>query len=150
MKKILLTTASFLTMGLAAVFAQKSKSTDSYLQASFNEHFKNAKDVSWKLTKNYSEATFTIDNKQLTAFYNGDNQAFAVSRNISTDQLPLALLGDLKRNYSKYWITGLFELSIEGHSQYYITVENADGAKTMKADESGQWVTYNPAEKTAL
>ena len=42
-----------------------------------------------------------------------------------------------------YWITDLFEISKEGHSEYYITLENADRKKLMKSDDYGQWVSYN-------
>ncbi|MES1218378.1 MAG: hypothetical protein ABUT20_22925 [Bacteroidota bacterium] len=149
MKKILLFSALFLTIGLSSLFAQSNKE-NSYLQASFKEHFTDAKDINWKQTKDFTEATFTIGNKQLSIFYNQDNRPFAASRNITSDQLPLALLGDIKRNYKDYWITNLLELSIDGHSEYYMTLKNAEGEKTMKSGDSGQWISYDPTQATAF
>ena len=143
MKKILLTAASFITIGLGAIYAQGSQPGESPLQASFKEHLKTAKEITWTETKNYKEATFTIDNRQLSVFFTDDGRPFAASRNITTDQLPLALAGEIKRRYNDYWITDLFEISKEGHSEYYITLENADRKKLMKSDDYGQWVSYN-------
>lgn len=145
MKKILASTALFLLAGLAGIFAQTNKKADKYLLASFQENFSNASDVNWKQVKNYTEATFTMNKKQLSIFYNQDNSLFAVSRNISPEQLPLALFVDLKKNYNKYWVSDLLELTIEGHTRYYITLETADKKKIMKSDEYGQWNDYQVA-----
>ncbi|MCW3120326.1 MAG: hypothetical protein JWM28_4408 [Chitinophagaceae bacterium] len=150
MKKILLTMALSLTVGFSVLFAQSSKNVDSYLLDSFKDHFTNAKDVNWKQAKGYTEVTFTIDYHQLTVFYDGNAEPFAVSRNISSDQLPLALLNGIKRNYNHYWISDLFEVSKGGRSAYYVTLENADNKKILKSGDSGQWMAYHPAGKTTL
>ncbi|MEJ0102233.1 MAG: hypothetical protein WDO19_06630 [Bacteroidota bacterium] len=144
MKKIFLSIALVFTAGATVTFAQNSKTTDAYLQASFKENFSAAKDISWKQTKNYNEATFTIDGQVLTAYYNETKHPFAISRNITPSQLPLLLLGDIKRNYADYWISGLFELMVDGHSEYYITLEKADKKIIMKSDDSSMWSAYNP------
>src|SRR5258706_13850014 len=143
MKKIFLSIALVLTAGVAVVFAQNNKTTDPYLQASFKENFSTATDISWKQTKNYTEATFTIDGQVLTAYYNETKHPFAISRNITPSQLPLLLLGDIKRHYADYWLSGLFELMIDGHSEYYITLEKADKKIIMKSDDSSRWAEYN-------
>ena len=133
-----------MTISLGALYAQSSQRSESPLQTSFKEHLKTAKEITWTETKNYKEATFTIDNRQLSVFFTDDGRPFAASRNITTDQLPLALAGELKRRYNDYWITDLFEISKEGHSEYYITLENADRKKLMKSDDYGQWMSYTP------
>src|SRR5882724_11185698 len=114
MKKIILSIALVFTAGLGITFAQSASTTNDYLQASFKESFSTAKDISWKQTKDYNEATFTIDGQVLTAYYNGSRHPFAVSRNITPTQLPLLLIGEIKRNYSDYWVSDLFELMING------------------------------------
>ena len=149
MKKILLSLALIFTTGLSITFAQSSK-TDNYLQASFNEHFSTAKDIIWKQTKNYSEATFTINDQVLTAYYNGTDHPFAISRNIAPAQLPLSLIADIKRNYADYWISDLFELMINGHSEYYITLEKADKKLIMKSDDANEWSRYKTAAKEGI
>jgi len=150
MKKIFLSIALVLTAGAAVVSAQTSKTTDPYLQASFKENFSAATDVSWKQAKNYNEATFTIDGQVLTAYYNDTKHPFAISRNITPLQLPLLLLGDIKRNYASYWVSGLFELMIDGHSEYYITLEKADKKIVMRSDDSSRWSEYDSSSATAL
>ena len=144
MKKIFLTAALVCTAGLGMVFSQSAKSNDSYLPVTFKEHFAEANVVNLKKVKNYTEITFTINHEQLSVFYNADNRPFATSRNILSTQLPLALSDNLKRNYKNYWITGLMELAIDGHSAYYVTLENAAGKKIMKSDDFGQWMAFRP------
>ena len=150
MKKLFLSITLVFTAGVAVTYAQNSKITDPYLQASFKENFSAATDISWKQTENYNEATFTIDGQVLTAYYNETKHPFAVSRNITPLQLPLLLLGDIKRNYAGYWISGLFELLIDGHSEYYITLEKAGKKIVMKSDDSGRWSEYTSLPATAL
>jgi hypothetical protein len=149
MKKIFLSIALVIA-GSAITFAQNNKPTDHYLQASFNENFSTAKDIIWKQAKNYTEATFTIDGQVLTAYYNGSKKPFAVSRNITPTQLPLLLIGEIKRNYSAYWVSDLFELMINGHSEYYITLEKADKKIIMKSDDSSHWNNYNSSASEGI
>jgi hypothetical protein len=150
MKKIILSIALVFAAGIGATFAQSSKTVSRYVQASLIKNFSSAKDISWKETKNYNEATFTIDGQVLTAFYTGNTHPFAISRNISTTQLPLLLLGEIKRNYADYWVSGLLELMIDGHSEYYITLENADKKTILKSDDASHWMKYNAPVATEL
>ena len=150
MKKIFLSVALVLAAGLGFTFAQSNKTTDHYLQASFKESFSTAKDISWKQAKNYDEVTFTMDGHVLSAFYKDNHRLIAMSRNISSAQLPLTLLGDLKRNYNEYWITDLFELAIDGRTEYYITLENAEKKKVMKSEAAAGWVDYNPLASAGI
>lgn len=143
MKKVFLSIVLVLSAGAAVTFAQSSKTMNSYLQASFKETFSTATDVNWKQTKNYDKATFTMGGQVLSAFFKDAGQPFAISRNISTSQLPLSLLSDLKRTYADYWVSDLFELMIDGRTEYYITLENRDKKIIMKSDDSDNWYRFN-------
>jgi hypothetical protein len=39
---------------------------------------------------------------------------------------------------------------IDGHSEYYITLEKADKKIIMKSDDSSQWSEYTSSSATAL
>ena len=66
----------------------------------------------------------------------------AISRNIHIDQLPLSLGAELKSKFSLGWLTELFELSINGETAYYATIECATHVTILKADGTSDWATF--------
>ncbi len=97
---------------------------------------------------NFLKATFSLNGQILTAYYfsNGDLQA--VVRNITSDQLPINLLTSLRKDYSEYWITDLFEMSSDGKTTYYVTIENSDKKIVLKSDDLSSWEIYSKEKKT--
>ena len=63
----------------------------------------------------------------------------ALVRNISSSQLPSALLTGIKEDYKNYWISELYEDVEHRHSSYYITVENADQVIKLSSADSKTW-----------
>jgi hypothetical protein len=82
----------------------------------------------------------------LFAFYSDNGQLLAVTRNILSTQLPIDLMLDLKKNYSSYWITELFELNGDEQNCYYVSLENADAKVVLRSTSDNNWEVY---EKTA-
>jgi hypothetical protein len=73
----------------------------------------------------------------------------AVTRNISSLQLPIILQTELKKKYSNYWISELFEKSNDNGAEYYITIEDADNKTVLKSFAgSGSWVVYQKSRKS--
>jgi hypothetical protein len=60
--------------------------------------------------------------------------------NILSSQLPAVLLMDIKKEYTGYWITGLYEEGKIKRLSYFITIENPDQIITMSSDDSENWV----------
>ena len=85
----------------------------------------------------------------LFAYYNESGDLVAITRNITTDQLPISLLTSLKKNYSDYWVSDLFEMVSNGESNYYITLENADHKLVLKSEDFSSWSTYRKEKKEA-
>ena len=71
----------------------------------------------------------------------------AITRNISSTQLPISLQTNLKNNYEGFWISDLFEVANEEGTTYYVTVENADTKLILKSSNS-DWVTYQKERKS--
>src|SRR5580693_6745405 len=92
--------------------------------ASFRKEFSKASEESWKTLKGYEVVSFRMEDKYLTAYYLESGELKAVTRNMSTDQLPLYLQNSLKSSYKDYWITELFEIVSDGETQYFISIEN--------------------------
>ena len=143
-KKIAFIVALFLTVGIGSSFATPTSDGNELVVASFHKDFKRAEIMGMELKKDYTKVTFKLNNLVLYAFYSANGELIAVVRNIVSTQLPIQLLMDLKQNYSNYWITDLFEMSSDGETNYFITLENADGRITLRSNNTSNWESYHP------
>jgi len=145
MKKILLVLGLVATMGVCSAYP--SERVSQKVLASFKTEFTNAKDVEWDTGSNYFRATFTMNDQRVFAFYNVEGELLSVARYISSIQLPINLFSDLKNDYSKYWISDLFEVSNSEGLHYYVTLETADSKLVMHSSNGGSWSTYSKNKK---
>ncbi len=118
-----------------------------FVLVSFNHQFASARDAKWETNKNFFKVSFQMDNEILFAYYSLEGDLLAISRYISPDQLPVQLLISLKKDYSGYWITDLFEIHINEDSSYYITLENESQKKVLKSVDSSSWNTFKTENK---
>jgi len=114
---------------------------------SFNKSFKNATEVKWTVTDNYFKADFALNGQYVSAFYNEDGGMIALTRNLSSLQLPIALQADLKSNYNCYWISNVLEVANEEGTSYYITLETGDEQLTLKSS-GDSWSTFKKQRKS--
>jgi len=145
MKKILLVLGLVATMGVCSAYP--SERVSQKVLASFKTEFTTAKNVEWETGANYFRAAFTMNDQQIFAFYNVEGDLLSVARYISSIQLPVNLFSDLKNNYSKYWISDLFEVSNNEGLHYYVTLETADSKLVMRSSNGGSWSTYSKNKK---
>ena len=146
MKKVIFVTAMMLTVGMTA-FAGKKDEISSLVTSSFSKDFASAKQVKWQKERNFVKATFTLDNEVMYAYYNESGELMGLVRNILSDKLPIGLMTGLKKNYSGYWITDLFEMAANGQSTYYVTIENAEETVMLVSEGSGSWSVNKKAKK---
>lgn len=115
---------------------------------SFENTFTNATEAAWTITANFYKVQFLLNGQTLTAFYNEDGKLMGVSRNISSLQLPIILQTQLKKEFAKYWITELFEMSTDNGAEYYLTMEDADTKTILKSSiASTSWMVYKKFKK---
>jgi hypothetical protein len=117
------------------------------VSTSFKQDFKNAQFIGSEAHSNFTKLTFRMNGMVLSAFYAENGRLIAVVRNILSSQLPTNLLMDLKKNYSDYWITELFELNENGQNAYYVSLENADTKLVLRSDDNNTWEVYQQTDK---
>jgi hypothetical protein len=148
MKRLVLTFA----IALSFIGFSSFKSTDDSIAPdaaikSFRSAFKSATEVSWSVTENLYKANFSLNGQYVSAFYNAEGQMIALTKNLSSLELPIALQAKLKKNYDGYWISDLIEVAGEEGTSYYITLENADTKLILKS--SGlDWSSYKKQRKS--
>jgi hypothetical protein len=140
-----LATALILTVGISSSFATPVNDLDN-INASFHKDFRKAELLATNVTADYTKLTFKMNGMVLFAFYSGDGKLLAVTHNIVSTQLPIQLMMDLRRNYSDYWVSDLFECDADGNTSYFLTIENADSKVTLRSN-GGDWETYTKSTK---
>ena len=148
MKKTILTIGTVLTIAFTSVFANDNGTITKDAKASFNNNFANASGVVWAQHKDYVKATFTMNNQVMAAFYKPNGELIAITRNILSDQLPVALMTSVKKSYNDHWITDLFEVSTEDQTTYYITLDNSDETIVLRSGEFNSWSVYSRTKKS--
>lgn len=139
----------FLTL-LTVTFAPPAFAADGDVKPSvlksFQSTFATAKEVAWTVTDNLYKAQFDLNGQIVCAYYNNNGDMLAITRNITSLQLPLSLQTTLKKEYGNFWITDLFELNNDEGTTYYATMETAE-SKVVLYSNSGNWTIYSKSKK---
>ena len=139
MKKMILVLA--ITISTLSAFASDEKISAKVLDA-FQTEFTTAKEVSWTASDNYYRAAFTFNDQHVQAFYSLEGELIGLTRYITSLDLPMNLQTSLKKSYTDYWISDLFEVTKSDSTGYYITLENADEKLVLKAKAHKSWKVY--------
>jgi hypothetical protein len=112
------------------------------VKESFCKEFVNAEAVQWENLAEFEKAHFTMNGQILDAYFDTNGKLIAVTRNILSTELPIHLFAELNKEYSVYWITDLFEISAEGGTSYYITLQFSDRELVLRSEDGGSWEVF--------
>lgn len=148
MKKMILSLATVMMMGFTVLANGNDNVATPEARDAFKKDFSTASNVKWEHKNNFLKATFTLNGQFLTAWYYTNGDLEAVVRNITSDQLPISLLTGLRKEYTAFWISDLFEISSDSQTTYYVTIEDSDKKIVLKSDGLGSWDVYSKERKT--
>lgn len=137
MKKIILSIAIGLAV-FSTAFAKPDSINDRAV-AAFQKDFRKASDVSWASTNNYVMATFMMDNETQFAYYDFQGNLIGIVHHMLTSSLPADLSKDIKKRYSNYWVSELFQITTDDGVSYYIRLKNADEAIALTTEGGNGW-----------
>ena len=146
MKKIIMLAVVLTTITVTSFANNNSRINDRVL-SSFSKSFHSVEDVRWELKDNLYKVSFKSAGKTMFAYYNANGEQIAVTRNIHIEQLPLSLSSDLKSKFDSNWLTELFELSSDGETAYYATIENATHITILKSEGTSGWTTFKKEKR---
>ena len=146
MKLLMISIAMFLSTFSTTAFAKDGEVSPVVLK-SFQSQFNAATEASWTVSQNFYKVQFVLNNQHVVAFYSNDGSMIAITRNITSVQLPVTLQAELKKDYEQYWISDLFEINNEEGTSYYVTLENADMKVVLKGSTFNSWSTYQKTKK---
>ena len=148
MKKII--SGLLMSLFFAACFAAGDKhkeGTNQLALASFRMDFTGAQNVSWSRVNGLDKVGFSYNGQVLFAYYQPDGQLVAASRNLLSDQLPIKLQISLRKDFPAYWITELFEMSVEGETSYFISLQDVTKTVILKSNVFMEWELQKKVKK---
>ncbi len=136
-KGSILSAFMFIAFTMSAFAANNDVSK--YLVKQFQKQFGHATNVTWKITSNFTSATFTLDSEKTSVFYNTTNDLIAVSKEVTVQDLPKAAQRTLAKKYSNKTITSVIDFTDgNGNESYYIQLDS-NNQKTiiLQSDAAG-------------
>ena len=140
MKKIIFSIAIVLAV-FSTAFAKPDSINDRAV-AAFQKDFRKASDVSWASTSNYVMATFIMNNETQFAYYDFQGNLIGVVHHMLTSSLPADLSKDIKKRYSNYWVSELFQITTDEGVYYYIRLKNADETIALTTEGGNGWQRF--------
>lgn len=146
MKKVFILCAGLLVVG--AAMANVPPKVSAGINAKFLKEFKNASNVSWIRTGDYTEAIFDWNGIKSQAFFSQEGNLVAFAQNVSVENLPQKALGILKTKYSKYKITEVSKIEhADIGTKYYIALENESKKIILETDINGSISLFQKSNK---
>ena len=138
MKKLVTMLTAAVMLFAASAFATDSDNVNAKVKAAFLNDFAKASGVTWDKTSDFYFATFKMNNIEVNAAYNEDGLLVGTSRSLESNLLPLSISLALSKKYEGYSISKrALELTFEGETRYYVTIQNATHALKLKCSASG-------------
>ncbi len=129
----------------------KSEKVGRVITSAFKDQFANASEVSWKENQGLYFGYFKQEGQDITVAYTHDGELFAVARQLKLADLPEAVLATLKEKYSDCSITdNVSEVTLQGETGYYVTVENKYSSRLVKFVSEGQDEVVKKTKKKVL
>jgi hypothetical protein len=148
MKKKILSLIASLILTLSASYARSNDGKiPQNVSSVFSNDFSHARNINWEMYRGCYKASFVDMGMTLYAFYTPDAEFMGIAGNLAADKLPVSLQTTLKEKYPAYWITELYQFTINTTPGYLITIENADRKVMLKAEANKSWSFYAEVKK---
>ena len=131
MKKLLFTALIAISLTSSA-FASSTKEVGYHIANSFATSFPKASLVQWKITADYTKASFVLNNVNTEAFYNRNGDLIATSYAVTIDEMPTNVKRSLAKKYSDYTVKEAIKFDGVEETAYFISAENDKGAIILK------------------
>ncbi len=148
MKKFILSIAVLLALTCTS-FAKSPAGINDRVFASFQKEFNKASEVKWTVTGNYIMATFQLDKQVMFAYYDFQGNMVGLVHHMLTSDLPADLQKDIRKHYSNFWVSSLFQVSNDDGVTYYIQLKNADESIVLSSDGINGWHRYSVPKNKA-
>lgn len=151
MKKLLAFGVSLVMLTATSFANNVDPSTDNVNEKvlrAFQETFPVVNEVKWKEYSNYYTVSFKQHDIQSEVRYDKEGNFLSSLRYYKEDMLPLSVLHQVKKKYSKKSIFGVTELIVGTEVAYFVKLEDEKTWLTIKADQQGNLSVYEKLRKS--
>ncbi len=146
MKKVFILCSGLLVAGAAMAVVPPKVSAG--INTKFLKEFKNAANISWVRTGDYTEAIFDWNGIKSQAFFSQEGNLVAFAQNVSIEYLPQKALNILETKYSKYKISEVSKIEhADVGTKYYIALENDTKKLILESDMNGSISVFQKSNK---
>ncbi|MDR6340215.1 hypothetical protein HNQ91_003280 [Filimonas zeae] len=135
MKKFIIAAITVITLASTAFAADNNDKATSLFKAAYP----GATNVHYKTTGELVSISFVSDSTRMQAFYNTSGEQVAISREISTQSLPLRAQRYITEKFSDYTTKEVIEMdhSTEG-TNYYVSLVNGNQKVIAQVSVGGE------------
>ena len=149
MKKIILSTVILLSL-LGSSFANRPDNITDRAAASVHKDFYKASEIRSEVINGHVRVTFCQDNETKYAYYDFQGNLIGVVQHILTSSLPDDLREDIRKHYSNYWVTELFQVTTDEGVYYYLQLTNADENIVLSTEGTYGWHRFMTSKTANL
>jgi hypothetical protein len=131
MKQLFMTALVAVSL-ISAAFATPVKDVSINVTRSFQSAYPAVNTVQWVVTKDYTKATFTINDIKTEAFYNNNGEFIGSSQAASLEDLPTYAKRGLAKKYSNYIVKEAIKFEGNDETAYFISAENEKQTLILK------------------
>lgn len=149
-KKLLLLVAIALFASISSFAGTGTKELEasSTLKTAMEKEFTGASGIKWYSDDNKTfMARFTLNERNVTAYFDGDGHLLATRRYVDAVNLPLSVSTKLAQRYPNEAIRWVVEFQSEGATAYYVTLEGTNTWKVIKASANGDLSVHQRLKK---
>jgi hypothetical protein len=145
MKKLFLSTILSVLVAASSFAADINKNAEAVY--SFNSQFERAENVSWTSTKGFAKASFTLNNKQMAAFYQPDGSLIGTTSAVTLEELPVIAKRSFAKKYSDYTVKEAIRFDATDETAYFISAEDEARSLILKVSAEGMVSVYKSVKK---
>ncbi len=149
MKKVSTILAAAALLFATSAFAAKGpEKVSAVVKKAFEKQFTPSSSVTWEKAEEFYFASFKLNDRDVSVAYNIKGELVGASRVISADELPMAVSMAIAEKYAGYTAgKTATEVTYDGQSSYYITLENAKQTLSVKCFSDGDINVINKTKK---
>jgi hypothetical protein len=147
MKRIIIMLSMFMTVAVTAAIANEGADINPKVQAAFDKDFSSAKNVKWNRDGDYLKASFTMGDMLTDAFYTEEGELVGSARNLTFDQLPLAVVLEVNKRFGEGTVLNVLEITNDEGTSYRLWIEQANKKIKIRSNGSGEITVLEKIKK---
>ena len=146
MKKLFISAVLVLSLTVSSFAADVNKVNSKALR-NFSYEFSNAENVNWTSTENYLKASFTLNKKNMDAFYDVEGNILGTSSKIDLTDLPTIAKRSFAKKYSGYTVTEAIRFDATDETAYFISAQDEARSLILKVSDKGMVSVFKSVKK---